>query len=203
MHTGSQSFRFMRRFRVQFSRELCAACGIFLALVFVPAAVSGPAYVRVSGRRLPDVELVDQHGQKRRFCSDVMLNKIAVVNTIFTTCTTICPLMGSNFAALRKMLGPAGDGKIRLVSISLDPEVDTPARLDAWSRKFGETRDWTLLTGPKADIDLLLKALQLFTAEKLAHQPVILVGGAGVESWATMPAFGPAQTSAYLHKRID
>jgi len=192
----------MRRFSIQLSRELPAAFGIFLALLFAPAAVSGPAYIRVSGRALPDVELVDQHGQKRRFCSDVIQNKIAVVNTVFTNCTTICPLMGSNFAALRKMLGPAGDGRIGLVSISLDPEVDTPARLDAWSQKFGETRDWTLLTGSKADIDLLLKSLQLFTAEKLAHQPVVLVGGAGVESWATMPAFGPAQTSAYLHKRM-
>src|SRR5271165_739082 len=131
----------------------------------------GPV-VEVSGLTIPDVELVDQHGKKVRFYSDLIKGRVVAINTIFTTCTTICPLMGANIAKLSKMLSDAGDNQVNLISISIDPVVDTPQRLDEWSRKFGPTgTDWTLLTGPKPEIDGLLKALQVFTPEKQDHAP--------------------------------
>jgi protein SCO1/2 len=81
---------------------------------------------------------------------------------------------------------------LNLISISVDPVVDTPERLAEWSRNFGNSGpEWILLTGTKADVDRLLKALQIFTPEKQDHAPVVLIGGEGVEQWVRAPALLP------------
>jgi protein SCO1/2 len=100
----------------------------------------------------------------------------------------------------------AGDrsDKALLISISIDPSIDTPERLDEWSRRFGQPGPgWTLLTGSKADVDVLLKALQVFTAEKQEHAPVVLIGGKGTGSWVRASALSPPSRLAELiHTRL-
>ncbi len=82
------------------------------------------------------------------------------------------------------MLPPESRGKTRLISISIDPVTDTPERLKQWSAEHGRGKaDWTLLTGSKSDVDAVLKALQVFTAEKEKHEARVLVGGDGVATW--------------------
>jgi protein SCO1/2 len=159
------------------------------------AAETEPAIV--AGLRVPDTVLVNQRGERVHFYSDLIKGKVAAINTIFTTCTTICPLMGANFARLRKLLG--GNPKISLISISVDPAVDTPERLDRWSRGFGPAGPgWTLLTGEPADVVALLKALQVFTPDKQDHTPVVLIGGDGVGDWSRASALMPASKLADL-----
>jgi protein SCO1/2 len=156
---------------------------------------TGPAIV--AGLRVPDTVLVNQRGEKVHFYSDLVKGKVVAINTIFTTCTTICPLMGANFAKLRKLLG--GNPKISLISISIDPAVDTPERLDQWSREFGPVgAGWTLLTGEPAEVVALLKALQVFTPDKQDHAPVVLIGGDGVGDWSRASALMPASQLAGL-----
>ncbi len=158
---------------------------------------------RVSGLLLPDVTLTDQHGKQTRF-SDLVKGRIVAINTIFTTCTTICPLMGANFAKLSKILPEESREKARLISISIDPTVDTPARLREWSESMGHTgADWTLLTGSKADVDGLLKALQVFTADKTDHAPIVLIGGDGVSEWVRASALlPPARLAEMMQERM-
>src|SRR5258708_2416425 len=132
----------------------------------------------VAGPTISDVALLNQHGEKVHFYSGLVKGKVVAINTIFTTCTTICPPMGNNFSRLRKLLGGHAGRDVNLISITVDPGVDTPERLDKWTRQFGETGPgWTLLTGPKADVESLLKALQTFAADKQEHAPVTLIGG--------------------------
>ena len=157
----------------------------------------GPPVV-ISGLRIPDVELFDQNGKPVRFYSDVVKGRVVAINTIFTTCTTICPLMGANFAKLGKLLDRK-DGKLSLVSISIDPVVDTPERLKEWSGAFGQTGvEWTLLTGSKANVDTVLKALQVFTADKQDHAPIVLIGGDSAGDWARASALLPPTKLAEL-----
>src|SRR5215471_11601011 len=84
-----------------------------------PSANSENQPVAVSGLMIPDVELVDQSGKKVHFYSDLVKGKVVAINTIFTTCTTICPVMGANFARLSRLLSE--EGKLNLISISIDP----------------------------------------------------------------------------------
>jgi len=155
-------------------------------------AAVAPETGRVSGVSLPDVVLVDQDGNRVRFYSDLIKGRLVAINTIFTTCTTICPVMGANFGKLGQMLPPEARGRARLISISIDPLVDTPERLNEWSAARGRgSSDWTLLTGPKADIDAVLKALQVFTSDKNSHRADVLIGGDGVATWVRESALKP------------
>src|ERR1044071_2568052 len=98
------------------------------ALLFAAATVSAAT------AKIPDVALVDQNGRSVRFYSDMVKGKTVVVNFIFTSCTTVCSPMGANFAALQQRLGDRSD--VALLSVSIDPTTDTPARLRSWSERF-------------------------------------------------------------------
>ncbi|HEV2986795.1 MAG TPA: SCO family protein [Candidatus Angelobacter sp.] len=131
---------------------------------------------------IPDVVLTDQDGHALHF-NTLVQDKVAVINTVFTSCTTICPIMGANFTRLEKLLGPRVGPEVLLISISVDPVNDTPARLRAWKDKFHAGPGWTLLTGPKTDVDSLLKTLQLFAADKQEHSPLTLIGSGKTGQW--------------------
>src|SRR6185436_4415743 len=76
-----------------------------------------------------DVELINQDGQKMRFYSDVLKDKVVVINTFFTTCTGVCPPINRNLEKVQEALGDRLGKDAFLVSMSVDPETDTPARL--------------------------------------------------------------------------
>ncbi|HSR51206.1 MAG TPA: SCO family protein [Acidobacteriota bacterium] len=137
-------------------------------------AVKAPAF--------PDVELLDQRGRRVHFFSDLIQGRTVAVQTIFTTCTTICPPMGAHFAKLQKKLGP--DSEVQLISVSIDPVTDRPSRLRAWQARFGARGDnWTLVTGSKLEVDRLLRSLGLFSPDKVDHSPTILVGNEASGQW--------------------
>jgi protein SCO1/2 len=151
----------------------------------------------VGGLKIPDAVLLNERGEKVRFYSDLVKGKTVAINTIFTTCTTICPLMGANFAKVRKLIGERPD--IRLISVSIDPVLDTPERLVSWQRGFGPAAPgWTLVTGDRAEVLTLLKALQVFTPDKLDHEPVVLMGGDGSSEWSRASALMTAPELAKL-----
>lgn len=135
------------------------------------------------GLSIPDLRVYDQDGKSRRFYSELVQGKVVVMNFIFTTCTTICPPMGANFAKLQKELGGRLGDDIHLISVSVDPGVDTPRRMKAWGDKFGRRPGWTLVTGPKSRIDRILKALKVFTPDKNDHASTVLLGNDGNGQW--------------------
>ena len=149
---------------------------------------------------IPDLELLNQEGEAIRFYSDLVKGRTVVINSIFTTCTTICPPMGANFAKLQKMLGDRVGKDVFLISLSVDPVVDTPPRLKAWAAKFGAAPGWTLVTGPKTDMDRLLKALKFFTPDKTDHSPTVLVGNEAQGHWRRAYGLAPP---AKLAQAID
>jgi len=131
---------------------------------------------------IPDVTVRDQFGNETRFL-DLLKDKTVAVNFVFTTCTTICPPMGANFGQLRRLLGERAGKDVRLISVSVDPLTDTPQRLKTWSEKFNAGEGWTLVTGAKFDVDSLLKAFGVFTADKWDHSPTALIGNAAASEW--------------------
>src|ERR1035438_4950009 len=81
---------------------------------------------------VPDCVLLNQNGERVRFYSDLVRGKVVVINSIFTTCTTICLPMGANFARLQALLGDHMGREVNLISISVDTLTDTPELLRAW-----------------------------------------------------------------------
>ena len=132
---------------------------------------------------IPDVELLDQNGNKVHFYTDLVKGKVVVVNFIFTTCTTICPPLGATFARVQKELGERAGRDVHLISISVDPATDTPERLKAWAAKFHAAEGWTLVTGAKPQVDKLLRALGSATTSPADHSPTVLIGNDAKGQW--------------------
>jgi len=148
-------------------------------------------------QRIPDAEFTNQDGQKVRF-SELVHDKVVVVNFIFTSCSTICPTMGINFGKLQSMTDA------QLISVSIDPANDTPARLKAWGRRWNAGPRWTMLTGPQTSVDALRKAFGVYTADVANHTSIAIVGDDRSGKWTRIDGLAPAakiaETIEELHK---
>jgi protein SCO1 len=165
------------------------------------AAAPGPEQVEPATRlSVPDLAFVDQRGQPVRL-RELLDGKTVAMSFIFTRCTTICPPLGMGFGKLRELLGERAGRDVALVTVSLDPEHDTPERLEAWARRYGQGPGWTLLTGSRADVDALLKAMGVYTPAKEQHAPIVLVGNGGTGEWSRVPGLvGPKDVLAAVDR---
>jgi protein SCO1 len=138
---------------------------------------------------VPDVAVVNQAGEKVRFNSDVIENRVAVITSFFTSCTAFCPLTEERLSRLAKELGDRMGKDVVFVSVSVDPKRDTPQKMKAWVDKFHIGQGWTLVSGQKDEIERLLKSFGLYV-DVQRHQSALIIGNQGrgwvrVSSWAS------------------
>jgi cytochrome oxidase Cu insertion factor (SCO1/SenC/PrrC family) len=148
---------------------------------------------------VPDLEVVDQNGHHLRFSSDVLKDRTAVINTFFTNCAAICPITQETFSKLAKSLSSRLGHDLVLISISVDPEHDTPERMKIWGQKFNVGKGWLLLSGNKAQTEELLKSLRLFAPGNQRHQTAVLIGNRNT-GWIRASGFASEQK---LQKLVD
>jgi protein SCO1/2 len=98
---------------------------------------------------VPAFELTDQDGAN--FGSEQLRGRVWVASFLFTSCTQACPLLASQLANVRSRVAQHGDN-VRFVSITVDPEVDTPERMRAFAERYPGPANWTLLTGSPDDV---------------------------------------------------
>ena len=137
---------------------------VALALILVASGCAREAagdYPASNGNNcLPDVSLIDQHGQAISLAS--LKGKPVLIDFIYTSCASTCPVLTSKIAAVARELGPALGANVTIVSITLDPEHDGPAQLAAYAKSQAvESNSWLFLTGKPADIDQVLAAFKL------------------------------------------
>ena len=150
------------------------------------AAMQNPRYAATTENyAIPDVELIDQSGTSVSLRALLDADQPIALNFIFTTCTTICPVMTATFAQMRRELGDAGD-QLRLVSISIDPEYDRPDKLMAYSEQFRAGPGWDFLTGDSNDIVQVLRSFDSYAGSKMNHQPITLLKSPGSSSWTRL-----------------
>lgn len=138
---------------------------------------------------LPDTLLRDHDGRAVRLTSDVLGGRVAVVNFVYTTCTTVCPVLSATLSQLQQRLGKRLGEKVLLVSITVDPQRDTPTRLKEYSGLHGAGEHWRWLTGRKGDIDAVLKAFGTFTPNPEDHPAVTMIGDAEGRRWTRLYGF--------------
>ena len=159
----------------------------------ITKAGDGPATKSAAEKYFSDVELIDQDGQKVRFYSDVLKNKIVAINTFYTTCTNICPPMNRNFEKMQDALGDRLGKDVFLVSITVDPETDTPTRLKEYGRRFHARPGWMFLTGKKENVDWALYKLGQYVEQKNDHKTIFIIGNEPTGLWKK--AFGMANVA--------
>ncbi len=132
---------------------------------------------------IPRVTLTDHRGAAVSL--PALLEGPVLVQFIFTTCPTICPVMVRAFAGIQQQL-PG----VRMVSISIDPEHDTPERLNAYAQELKAGPDWSLLTGRLEDVLAVQKAFDAYRGNKMRHEPVMYArfGDGWIRFHGLMPA---------------
>lgn len=151
---------------------------VTMMLIFVSAPQSdaaNQAYKRSIERyTMPDVTLINQDGKKVKFKSVMESDKLVVVDFIFGTCTTICPVLSAGYLNLQQKLGTES-GKVHLVSISIDPENDTPKVMKEYLKRYRAKPGWDFLTGSRKDIDAVMKAFNAYVPDKMSHYALTLL----------------------------
>ena len=151
-----------------------------------PSCHSSASHAKKSAKPkmvIPDVAVLDQHGNALHFYTDLIKDKTVAINFIFTNCTTICPPLAATFARLQKELGDKIGKDVHLISISVDPVTDTPERLKAWGAKFKAGPGWTFVTGEKQEMDKLLNALGAAVSKREDHTPAMIIGNDSKGVW--------------------
>ena len=155
-----------------------------------PAPVAAVKITTVN-YKLPRVALVRDDGTKVKFPDEIDDGRPVVLNFIYTTCTAICPITSSIFQQFQEKLGAARTG-VHLVSISIDPEQDTPARLRDYAQRFAAGLGWNHYTGTAEGSLALQNAFDVYRGDKMRHDPVTLVRAAPGKPWLRIDGFTTA-----------
>ena len=153
--------------------------------------VSAPESAPAKSRReyaVPSVKLVRDDGKVVSLPDEMNDGRPVVLNFIFTTCTDICPLMTSVLAQFERRLGTDAE-KVHLMSISIDPEQDTPARLVEYARKFHAGPEWQHYTGTREASIAAQQAFGVYRGDKMSHAPVTLIRAAPGKPWLRIDGF--------------
>ncbi len=147
-----------------------------------PAAQNKNYTRTVEAYQIPDVSLVNQDGVRVSLRSLLAADRPVLVDFAYTTCTTICPLLSANFANFQKTITDEA-GKALLLTISVDPEFDSPREMKSYLKRYQAKPGWDFLTGSREDIDRVLKAFNVYTRSKMDHPPVILLKSPSDSRW--------------------
>jgi len=147
-----------------------------------------------------DVVLLNQNGERMRFYSDLLQNKVVIIDSFFATCQGSCLPMNRNLEKLQEALGDHVGKDVFIISISVDPGVDTPASLKEYAKKLHARPGWYFLTGDKQNVDFALNKLGQYVNDKQDHLNIFIIGNERTGLWKK--AFGLARSDE-LVKVVD
>jgi len=153
--------------------------------------------------KLPDVALTTMSGEPTPLAAELDSGKPVMINFIFTTCTTICPVMTGTFAKVQQELGPEA-ANMRMVSFSIDPEYDTPERLRVYAKQFGAGPQWQFLTGDLDSLIAVQKAFDVYRGNKMNHEPTTLMRRSPADPWVRIDGIASAaEIVAEYHRLVE
>lgn len=144
-----------------------------------PQATPDPGAQRYFG----EIPLVNQDGKTMRLYSDVLKGRTVVIDFMFTSCTGVCPILSRNFAHIQDWLGDRLGKDVYLVSVSVDPVNDTPAKLKEYAARYKARPGWYFLTGSKENVDAALKKLGQYVENREGHQNLFIIGNEPTGLW--------------------
>lgn len=150
----------------------------------------------------PRLTMLNQNNETVAIQQLLRSNKPIMVNFIFTTCPTICPVLSSTFSVVNREL--AGAKNLTMISISIDPEADTPTALQQYAKKFEARENWTFVTGTIEDSIQLQKAFDIYRGSKMNHEPVTYLRANANKPWTRLDGFPSSEQliSEYHHMNM-
>ena len=182
--------------------KLCVSLLVVaLAAIILPvtsSAAESKKYKRsVEEYKIPDVVLTNQDGRKIRLNTLLQGDTPVVVDFIYGTCTTICPVLSAGFINLQNKVSSANQ-TVRLVSITIDPENDTPKVLKEYLKRYRAKAGWDFLTGSREDITRVMKAFNAYIPDKMSHYPLNMIRSPKDGTWVRL--FGIMSSREFLEE---
>ncbi len=160
---------------------------LLIFLVTVQPVLGAEARYQRSVERytIPEVVLVNQDGDKVELKKLLETDQPVIVDFIYGTCTTICPVLSAGFSNLQRKLAREGRS-VHLVSITIDPENDTPRVMKDYLARYRAQPGWDFLTGSRADIDTVMTAFNAYIPDKMSHYPLNMIRNPKDGTWVRL-----------------
>ncbi len=134
---------------------------------------------------VPAVNLINQDGEFIDLKAYLESDKPIILDFVYGTCTTICPILSVGFAHFQKKLG-TDTQSVRMVSITIDPDNDTPELMKKYLQKYGARPGWDAFTGKRAHIVSVLREFNAYVANKMNHYPLTIMKAPGEKDWVRL-----------------
>jgi protein SCO1/2 len=191
-------------------RRIALTLIIFLAIIFSPRPLmaeesntvgqktDAPEFTRsIVNYEVPDIAVVPQDGKKISFLKGLDDGRPVILNFVFVSCSAICPMLSHVLSKVQTKLDNDSQ-KVHLISISIDPESDTPAKLIEYAKKFGAGPDWDFYTGTREASIAIQKAFNAYRGDKMNHASVIFMRAAPGKPWLRLEGF--VSPDAVIHE---
>ncbi len=160
------------RFTHRLIGKLFTSLFVMSLVLTMHLADANPAYsvgeVEVT---LPDIALVNTQSESVSIAKVLKPSQPSLLQFMFTSCGNICPLLSASLRSVQESLA----GKAELVSVSIDPEFDSPAVLEGYARQFNAAPHWQFYTGDYANIVSLQKAFGVYQGNKMRHRWITFI----------------------------
>ena len=126
----------------------------------------------------------------------MLKDNVVLINFFFTQCADSCPTQSAKLEGVQGLLRANPRSHVRLVSISVDPQHDSPAALATYAAKWHAGPEWLFLTGTKRNVDDVLHRLGQLVAQRSAHTSLFIIGNSATGHWLKLHPDTPAATIA-------
>lgn len=190
------------------------AVSLILVVVFISSVLAGedrnrsakeappsaipPAQQDDAGKRkyFTDLKLVTQDGKTVRFYSDILKDRVVLLSFFYINCKTDSPRQNAVLSRVQSMLGEHLGKDAFIVSISVDPEKDTPEKVKEYAKVFDAKKGWIYLTGKKENVDWVTYKLGQYAESPEAHSLIYLLGNLKTGHWLKVSKDAKAETLA-------
>lgn len=187
-----------RRALLAFAAAGMSATGVLPHLAYALAAGDSPQVSRPKVGPLPAVMLTTMQGQPRTLDAELASELPLVLNFVFTTCSSTCSLQTAMLAETQRGFMVRGRG-LRLASITIDPDNDTPEQLRQFASKFRIGEGWQFYTGRFDDLLRVQKHFDVYRGSKASHPPVLMLRRHARAPWVRVEGFpAPAELAALI-----
>lgn len=184
------------------TRLLHAIAAVLLTLT-VPVSAVPEAHARWGRENLPNAVVVTHEGKAVRFYDDLIKNRMVLISFVYTSCPDICPLVTARLAELQDLLADRLGKSVFFISISIDPERDSPDALKHYAAAFQTRPGWTFITGKPEEIRVIRHKLGERSRRIFEHQNDVVLGNDATGEWARNSAFTDLENLALAIRSLD
>jgi protein SCO1 len=170
--------------------------------LFLAIAVCATGDERPAAKYFRDITLVDHNGRSVDLYNDLMSGRTVVINTFFASCTGSCPVMAHTLGAMQTRFADRLGKDLVLISITVDPENDTPAKLNEYAKRVGAKEGWYFLSGSTQQVDYALNKIGQVTQQREGHMNIFVIGNDVTGLWKKGLALAKADDLVALVRSV-